>query len=137
MGKAELQVVFYQLSTKFLERASDVPAQSKQLMRYTLALGHHIGVIDCFTAKLNVPHDRYARWIGHLPEGEARRKLERLLRFGEIEIGAPHVRLLQDALNAGLNAMSSEEVEWTAALNKILRAIAEEPALYLMVRQRS
>ncbi len=130
------QVVFYQLGAKFLEQAQNVPAQSKQLIHYTLALGHHIGVIDCFSSKLEVPYEKYGGWIAHLSEGEARRKLERLLRFGEIEIAPPHAHALQEALNAGLPAMSAEEAEWTASLNKMLQDIAEEPALYLMVRQR-
>ena len=80
-------VVFYQLSRKFVNPRQDVPAASKQLIHYTLAIGHHIGIIDCFTSKLEVPRARYADWIAHLLEGEARRKLEGLLRFGEIEIG--------------------------------------------------
>ncbi len=130
------QAVFYQLGAKFLEQVQDVPAKSKQLIHYTLALGHHIGVIDCFSAKLEVPYAKYAGWIAHLPDGEARRKLERLLRFGEIEIAPPHAHLMQEALNAGLPRMSEEELEWTTSLNTMLQAIAEEPALYLMVRQR-
>jgi hypothetical protein len=128
-------VVFYQLSRKFVHRGQDVPAASKQLIHYTLAIGHHIGIIDCFASKLEVPGDRYAGWIAHLPEGEARRKLEGLLRFGEIEIAAPHAPLLQQALQATLADMSSDEVEWTSCLNTMLQSIAEEPALYLMVRQ--
>ncbi len=130
------QVIFYQLGAKFLEQAQDVPVQSKQLIHYTLALGHHIGVIDCFSAKLEVPYEKYASWIAHLPDGEARRKLERLLRFGEIEIDPCHVRLLKEALSTGLPEMSTEEAEWTASLNTMLQEIAKEPALYLMVRQR-
>jgi hypothetical protein len=127
-------VVFYQLSRKFVNPRQDVPAASKQLIHYTLAIGHHIGIIDCFTSKLEVPRARYADWIAHLLEGEARRKLEGLLRFGEIEISAPHAPLLQRALQASLADMSAEEAEWTACLNNMLQSIADEPALYLMVR---
>jgi hydrogenase-4 component J len=128
-------VVFYQLSRKFIHRGQDVPEASTQLIHYTLAIGHHIGIIDCFSSKLEVPSGRYADWIAHLPEGEARRKLEGLLRFGEIEISAPHAPLLQQALQATLADMSSEELEWTACLSSMLRCIAEEPALYLMARR--
>jgi hypothetical protein len=128
-------VVFYQLSRKFVHREQDVPAPSKQLIHYTLAIGHHIGVIDCFAAKLKMPFSGYAEWIAHLPEGEARRKLGGLLRFGEIEISAPHAPLLQQAFHAALAQMSAAEVEWTASLNTMLQSIAAEPALYLMVRQ--
>ena len=76
-------VVFYQLSRKFVNPRQDVPAASKQLIHYTLAIGHHIGIIDCLSSKLEVPADRYADWIAHLAEGDARRKLARLARDSE------------------------------------------------------
>jgi hypothetical protein len=129
-------VVFNQLSHKFFHRGQDVPAASKQLIHYTLAIGHHIGVIDCFASKLEVPSGRYAGWIAHLPDGEARRKLEGLLRFGEIEISASHGPLLRPALQAARADMPAEEAGWTACLDAMLQSIAEEPALYLMVRRR-
>jgi hypothetical protein len=129
-------VVFYQLSHKFFQRGQDVPATSKQLIHYTLAIGHHIGVIDCFASKLEVPLARFPDWIAHLPEGEARRKLAGLLRFGEIEISAAHAPLLRPALQAARADMPAEEAAWTGCLDTLLQSIAEEPALYLMVRRR-
>ena len=128
------RVVFYQLSRKFLHQGHDVPAKSKQLLHYTLAIGHHIGVIDCFSPKLEMPIDGYRDWLSHLPRGEGRRKLEGLLRFGEIEITAGHTRLLREALDAGTGAMSAAETELTARLSQMLQAIDEEPTIYLMVR---
>jgi hypothetical protein len=128
------RVVFYQLSTKFVHRDHDVPAKSKNLLHYTLAIGHHIGVIDCFSPKLEMPIEGYRNWLFHLPKGEARRKLEGLLRYGEIEISAAHTELLRVALDAGAGAMSTTETAWTAHVSEILRAIDEEPTIYLMVR---
>ncbi len=130
------QVIFYQLSRKFVEPGQNVPPNSKQLMHYTLALGHHIGVIDCFAAKLEIPFEGYKLWLDHLPEGEGRRKLQGLLRFGEIEISAPYAPLLQQTLAASSN-LSAQEAEWTARLNEMLESIIAEPAIYLMVRRRS
>ena len=129
------RVVFYQLSRKFLHQGHGVPAKSKQLLHYTLAIGHHIGVVDCFAAKLEMPADGYRAWLSHLPSGEARRKLEGLLRFGEIEITAGHTRLLREAFDAGTGAMSDTEARWTAQLQQMLQAIDEEPAIYVMVRR--
>jgi hypothetical protein len=129
------KIIFYQLSRKFLHRGQDVPAASKQLIHYTLAIGHHIGIIDCLSSKLEVPADRYADWIAHLAEGDARRKLAGLLRFGEIEISADHAPVLQQALQEAVGKMSAEEVAWADCLKNLLQAVAEEPALYLMVRQ--
>jgi hypothetical protein len=130
------RVVFHQLSRKFVHRGHEVPATSKQLIHYTLAIGHHIGVIDCFSTKLEMSRDEYVHWVAQLPPGEARRKLEGLLRFGEIEITAQHVPMLQDALNESAGAMPPTQTEWTVRFREMLEAIAAEPAIYLMVRCR-
>ena len=129
------RVIFYQLSRKFVHQGHDVPAKSKQLLHYTLAIGHHIGVIDCFSPKLEIPIEGYRNWLSHLPNGEGRRKLEGLLRFGEIEITAGHTRLLREALDAGTAAMSTTEADWTARMSQMLQTIDEEPTIYLMVRR--
>jgi formate hydrogenlyase maturation protein HycH len=133
--RAPERVVFHHLSRKFLHRGHKVPAKSKQLVHYTLAIGHHIGIIDCFSPQLEIPIDGYRDWLAHLPEGEARRKLEGLLRYGEIEISAAHTGLLRQALAAGIVAMSAAEADWTARVNQMLQAIDEEPSIYLLVRR--
>lgn len=130
------KVIFYSLSQKFLEREEDVPAEARQVMYYSLAIGHHIGVIDCLKPVLECPLDGYKRWIERLPEGDARRKLERVLRFGEINVDLTHTPMLKSAL-AGLGpGLSPEEASWTAQLNLALQSIEAEPAVYLMVRRR-
>ena len=98
MVRSDQRVVFYQLSRKFVQEGQAVPAQSQQLIHYALALGHHVGVIDCFTSKLEIPLEGYRDWVGRLPNGDGRRKLEGLLRFGEIEINVEHTAMLRAAL---------------------------------------
>jgi hypothetical protein len=133
---APQSVMFYQLSRKFLDSATSVAAAPKQLIHYTLAIGHHVGVIDCFDLKLQMPLSDYVGWVGHLPESEGRKKLEGLMRFGEIEVSVAHAGMLQHALNRGLPTMSPEQSQWTTRLNDMLQHIVAEPALYLMVRRR-
>ncbi|MEJ0095004.1 MAG: formate hydrogenlyase maturation HycH family protein [Methylocella sp.] len=129
-------VVFYQLSRKFLDSRTAVAAAPKQVVHYTLAIGHHIGVIDCFDIKLEMTLDEYIHWVAQLPDSEGRKKLEGLMRFGEIEISVAHAGMLQNAFNRGLDNMLPQETQWTARLNDMLQDIVEEPALYLMVRRR-
>lgn len=131
------KIVFYALSQKFLEREADMPEQAKQVMYQTLALGHHIGVIDCLKTVLSCPLDGYTQWISRIPEGEARRKLGGLLKFGEITIDASHTRLLADALVPLRETLPAEEAQWTQQLLKALEAIEAEPAMYLMARRRA
>ncbi|WP_181159500.1 formate hydrogenlyase maturation HycH family protein [Burkholderia multivorans] len=130
-------IVFYQLTRKFLEpeQKARAPQNSRQLVRYALALGHHIGVIDCFSARLEVPADGFRAWLARLPEGEGRRKLQGVLRFGEIEVSAPYVPVLRDALRQDTGA-SADELEWARQIGGMLDAMADEPAIYLMVRVR-
>ena len=42
------KVYFYLLNQRFVENDSQVPEAAKEVMYYSLAIGHHVGVIDCF-----------------------------------------------------------------------------------------
>jgi hydrogenase-4 component J len=131
------EIVFYQLNAKVLERATDVPEESKQVVYYSLAIGHHIGVFDCFKPALRCSVAFYDRLVERLPAGEARRKLEGLHRFGEITVDRSHTRLLNSAF-AGIRAgLDAETGEWIDAFNRALAAIEAEPAIYLMGRKKS
>ena len=88
-------VVFYRLNAKFLEREKDVPATSREVVYQALAIGHHVGVFDCFKPVLRCTEAFYGRLLEILPEGEARRKLAGIERFGEITIARTHtIRML-------------------------------------------
>ncbi|MBV8047105.1 MAG: formate hydrogenlyase maturation HycH family protein [Paludibacterium sp.] len=131
------KVVFYSLSKKFLEREQDLPPEgaARQVIYQTLALGHHIGVIDCLKPLLSCPQDGFERWIAQLPDGEARRKLGGVLKFGEIMIDASHIGMLGAALSGARAAFSAEEDGWCQQLMRALAAISREPAMYLMVKR--
>ena len=69
-------VVFSQLSRKFIDENDATPAEAQQVVYYSLAIGHHLGIIDCLEAALTCPWDDYLAWIATLAEGsEARRKM--------------------------------------------------------------
>ncbi|WP_029010116.1 formate hydrogenlyase maturation protein HycH [Azospirillum halopraeferens] len=129
------RVVIHQLTQKFLDKA-DVPAQSEQVMYYALALGHHVGVIDCLSTLLDIPDDAFGRWIEKIPNAEARRKLVGVLRFGEIVIDTTHTRLLRSALAEALPGLEPEEEGWARTLDTAMRQIDAEPAIYLIGRLR-
>ena len=50
-------VVFSQLSRKFIDENDATPDQAQQVVDYSLAIGHHLGVIDCLEAALSCPWD--------------------------------------------------------------------------------
>ena len=132
----ESQVAFYRLSRKIVNNQKAIPEDARQVMYYSLAIGHHVGVMDCLSEVMAVPVDLYRRCLGHLPAGEARRKLEGVLTWNEIEINRSHVDELLPALNALLAGLTEPEGKWVATLIQCLREIVAEPALYLMVKIR-
>ena len=85
------KVFFYLLNERFVENDEQVPEQAKQVMYYSLAIGHHVGVIDCFKKLLVCDYDAYQRFVDSFPEGDAKRKFAGLMRFGEIVIDSSHV----------------------------------------------
>jgi hydrogenase-4 component J len=129
------RVVFYQLSGKFLQKGRTPPPEAEQVLYYSLGIGHHIGVIDTFKPILTCDYDSYLDAIAAFPDGEAKRKLDGLRRFGEIAIDASHTASLRQAL-AQAN-LDEDAQEWAGRLDQALQAIDREPALTLMVRRQA
>lgn len=128
------RAIFYALNQKFLDSKDKVPEQAQQVMYYSLAIGHHVGVIDCLKPVLTCALDDYRRWIAQLPPAEARRKMEGLLKFGEITLDRSHTATLGRDF-AALCAARDDYPDWTRVLTEYLAAIEREPALYLMVKR--
>lgn len=130
------EIVFYRLSSKLLERDSDIPEKAREVVYYSLAIGHHVGVFDCFTPILRCSAAFYDGLVAALPDGDARRKLDGLRRFGEITIDKSHTRLLGAAIASVRGEVGVEEGTWLDTLAASLAAIEREPAIYLMGRRR-
>ncbi|MFZ5911411.1 MAG: formate hydrogenlyase maturation protein HycH [Chloroflexota bacterium] len=125
------QIFVYQLHTKFVNQREDIPEDARQVVYYTLAVGHHVGVMDCFSSLAEIPVAEFQAWLADLPAGPARTKLEGVLRWGEIEVNRGHVSLLEPALES-----RPGQPAWTAKLRQCLDGMRREPALYLMLRKR-
>lgn len=130
------EIIFYSLNAKVLERESDIPESSKQVVYYSLAIGHHIGVFDCFKPLLRCSEEFWARLLEILPAGEARRKLDGINRFGEITVDRSHTVLLASAFAKVREAMDAEMRAWIDQFVAALAAIDAEPAIYMMGRRR-
>ncbi|MGC6405144.1 formate hydrogenlyase maturation HycH family protein [Bisgaard Taxon 45] len=129
-------VEFYVLNQKFVDRDEDVPEQSQQVMYYSLAIGHHVGVIDCFKPILQCPYEDYKQWLDKLPESEAKRKLVGLIKFGEIMIDITHINSLAIMFSKNRPHFNPQECKWTDILMATFAAIQKEPVMYLMVKRR-
>ncbi|ELR63870.1 Formate hydrogenlyase maturation protein hycH [Photobacterium marinum] len=129
------QVYFYSLSRKFVDE-SEVPEEARQIMYYSLAIGHHLGVVDCLDAVLQCSGKNYLDWICGLPlDSEAYRKMYGFLVFGEITIYAEHINMLAcafDAISAESQSETSQRL--TKGFIEALTAIYHEPSMYMMIR---
>jgi formate hydrogenlyase maturation protein HycH len=133
------KVVFYSLNGKFVDEKSAQKRSSQkaqEVIYYSLAIGHHLGVIDCLKARLECPLAGWQAWLDCLPpEGEAYRKLAGVQRFGEINIDNSHTHLLALALRDARARMNAEQQSWSDRLIALLQQIENDPAMYLMVRR--
>lgn len=135
MSLPENNVLFWTLRQKFVDNSDSVPENSQQVLYYSLAIGHHVGVIDCLNTVLSLSLSQYESWVSLLEEGAARRKMQGLLTFGEIVIDSTHVAMLSRALAPLADTAPSPWREWSRQFIDLLDDIACEPAIYLMVRQ--
>ena len=129
-------VVFSQLSRKFIDENDATPDQAQQVVYYSLAIGHHLGVIDCLEAALSCPWQAYLAWIATLEEGStARRKMEGVPKYGEIIIDFNHVQMLARAFDDARAVQTPQQQEWSKLMLSMLHDIHQESAIYLMVRR--
>ena len=129
-------VVFSQLSRKFIDENDATPAEAQQVVYYSLAIGHHLGIIDCLEAALTCPWDEYLAWNATLAEGsEVRRKMEGVPKYGEIVIDFNHVQMLARAFDDARAVQTPQQQEWSKLMLSMLHDIHQESAIYLMVRR--
>lgn len=132
----EGEVFFWSLRQKFVDSDDDIPEDAQQVMYYSLAIGHHVGMIDCLKTELVCPLAGYQSWVNALPEGEARRKLQGLITFGEINIDSTHTNMLALALDGFAKDPQSPYQAWSETLIQLLGEIEREPAIYLIVKRK-
>ncbi|AGH82384.1 formate hydrogenlyase maturation protein HycH [Psychromonas sp. CNPT3] len=132
------KVLFYALKRKFVDERFDVPEEAKQVLYYTLAIGHHLGIVDCLEVAFEATTTEYKKWVNLLdPSTEAHRKMIRYFTFGEITIYPDHIHMLACAFSALDKAkMSTKEQTMTDAFIKVLTAIYHEQTMYMMIRDR-
>ena len=114
------EIVFWTLRKKFVASSDEMPEHSSQVMYYSLAIGHHVGVIDCLNVAFRCPLTEYEDWLAQVEEEQARRKMLGVMTFGEIVIDASHTALWQ-----------ARSIQFIHLLDEIV----QEPAIYLMARK--
>ncbi|EJN3623889.1 formate hydrogenlyase maturation HycH family protein [Escherichia coli] len=135
MSEENGEIVFWILRKKFIDREDVMPETSRQVIYYSLAIGHHVGVIDGLEVVMRCPLTEYCQWVEQLENEQAQRKMLGVLKFDEIVIDISHAGVLSRAY-APL-ADKNEEPCKSRSIHfiQLLDDIVSEPAIYLMVRK--
>ncbi|MDO4289708.1 MAG: formate hydrogenlyase maturation HycH family protein [Eggerthellaceae bacterium] len=129
------EVVFYRLGAKFVDNERSIPEDVRSVLYYTLAIGHHTGVIDCLEPRIGCSRAVFAQVLEALGTGEAAEKLGGVERFGEIQLDKEHVPALSAAVSAALEreGRAADSAEGStcgaAAAERELRSEASQPSL--------
>lgn len=139
-----MAVAFYRLTKKFVDDARSIPQEAGDVLYYTLAVGHHTGVIDCFEERMRYSMERYEALTAAVAPGHARFKLEGIMRFGEITVDKACAPELSDAVRATLDAELAQRPQGSqgcsqtasdlAELADALEEVRNEPHVYLVGR---
>ncbi|QFU25255.1 formate hydrogenlyase maturation protein HycH [Shewanella sp. YLB-09] len=131
------KVMFYSLNRKFVDEKDDVPEEAKEIIYYGLAIGHHLGIVDCLKVVVSCSRQAYQEWLEYLPEGSvARQKMEGFFTFGEITIFPEHIHMLANAFQAVIAEQTPEFKTLSESFITALGALHREPDVYIMVRGR-
>ncbi len=126
-------VEFYRLNRKFVDSGEASPS-SENLIYHAVALGHHIGVLDCFQKVLVMPEKSFSRLTAGFPRSEGRRKLEGLLKWKEIEITSDQAGPLLREVEQAVPTLPPEDKKAAQEFCDLLRLMEKEPTIYLVVR---
>ncbi|POS23429.1 hydrogenase 4 assembly chaperone HyfJ [Escherichia coli] len=129
------EIVFWTLRKKFIASSDEMPEHSSQVMYYSLAIGHHVGVIDCLNVAFRCPQTEYEDWLAQVEEKQARRKMLGVMTFCEIVIDASHTALLTRAFAPLADDATSAWQARSIQFIHLLDEIVQEPAIYLMARK--
>ncbi len=128
--------VFYELHAKLVDSAEAVPDTAKRVLYYTFAMGHHVGVCDCFKEILRMPCKEYQELLAALePYPQAYQKLKGAQTFGEIQIDRSQASYLSQAFYEAYSLSQNPALSiYLERLSDMMCSIAQEPALYLIVK---
>ena len=136
----EARVIFYRLTAKFVDNEQSIPAESQDVLYYTLSIGHHTGIIDCLSESFSCALSVFESFVELFDADDpARYKLEAINRFGEVQIDRAHLGLFADfdllLKELEMSAAADDPLlELSAAFMNALVEMREQTGLYLMGR---
>ena len=137
----EPRVVFYKLTTRFVDTEKDTSKEAADILYYAVAVGHNTGMCDCLEEELACTQAEYRRITEFFPEGKARYKVEGILRCDEIVVNNTHVAVLDEPVHQLAQQYADDadyatEAAWLAHFAEMIDAIKRNPNVYYMGRLR-
>lgn len=136
-------VEFHRLGAKMVENANEIPDDSADIMYYTLNVGHHTGIIDMFDIAKTIPLDFYKKVVCAMQVEDAKKKLQGVIDFSEIEVNKASAKSVIDGLvllreDESLTVdFSAEEVKDLDFLIELFKEVRDVQAFYVLVRRVS
>lgn len=149
-------VTVHKLTRKFVDDSNSVDEQAQQIMYYTLAIGHHTGVIDCFDEVERIPLESYERICAAVADERVRYKLEGVMRRTEIEMNKDYATSVALAFAgvlalrahtagagtdmadpAGAAALSDEDAELLSQLLGHVEDVRDQAAVFMIFRKEA
>lgn len=149
-------VTVHKLTRKFVDDSNSIDEQAQQIMYYTLAIGHHTGVIDCFDEVERIPLESYERMCAAVADERVRYKLEGVMRRTEIEMNKEYATSTALALGGalalragaegegtdmadpkGAAALSDEDAELMDRLRHHVEDVRDQPAVFMIFRKEA
>ena len=149
-------VTVHKLTRKFVDDSHSVDEQAQQIMYYTLAIGHHTGVIDCFDEVERIPLESYERICAAVADERVRYKLEGVMRRTEIEMNKEYATSVALAFGgvlalrsgeasagvdmvdpAGAKALSDENADLLSQLLGHVEDVRDQAAVFMIFRKEA
>ena len=148
IGSTGDHISFYLLTRKMVDNAKSIPEDVQDVLYYTLAIGHHTGVMDFFEERFSIPVESYRKIVDLMEDEQARRKWLGVFKFGEIEVGKEHLSQVLPAARSALShidvfnevgkksiSLTADEIDELSRLVELLLRVRSETNVYLMVRR--
>ena len=106
------EMVAYQVTRRFVDNENSVPDAITDMIYYTLAIGHHTGVIDCFEERLRCSLELFSKVLELIPEDSLlTKKLDRAYSRGEAYIDKYDLGPLIEAIDETLVNSEAEIID--------------------------
>lgn len=137
-SKHPRRIVFYKLISKVVSMEEDLSQKSRDIAYYTLSIGHHTGILDCFSEAISCSYTEFEQLMDAAsPDSYLYIKFNGLRRFGEIHIEKAQAAQLLESIAHCSNHLPKSRQDFVIRFTDLLYDVVHNRALYLIGRRLS